>query len=109
MKVDLIETRSFAVPRSRIGHWAEQLGFPNELEIDPTRRAERSITSESSGVTVENGQTERPNADESAADQVVPDQQQQVGTEQSESEEGPHSGPLFGSMSTTGSKLFRKS
>ena len=99
MKLDLIETRSFAVPRSRIGHWTEQLGFPAGLEVETTPRAERSITSDSSTATAEVAQ---PSIRAETAQQA----EGNAGQGSTESEEGPHSGPLFGSMTSNESKLM---
>ena len=98
MKVDLIETRSFAVPRSRIGQWTEQLGFPSGLEVETTPRAERSITSDSSAATIEAVRPENQGAAPQPAEEA------QTGQGSTESEEGPHSGPLFGSMTSNESK-----
>ena len=106
MKLDLIETRSFAVPRSRIGQWTEQLGFPAGLEVETTPRAERSITSDSSAAASEivQSSTAQPMVSAPAAQQM---ESTQAGQGSTESEEGPHSGPLFGSMTSSESKFLK--
>ena len=48
MRVDVVETREFQVPKSRIRAWSNKLGLPVKEPIVPTNRAEKSISENSS-------------------------------------------------------------
>ena len=68
MKVDVVETREFQVPMSRIRGWSDRLGLPKGEPIVATDRAERSISGESGddntnedlSENIGNGNTRKP-------------------------------------------------